>query len=71
MLREIAIGGALAPSPVLYVLVAIPLYLIIDRFASAIGFYRLVWNPALVRVGLFVCLLSGFVLLTKPGGMLP
>jgi protein AaeX len=71
MLREISLGGALAPSLVLYVLAAIPLFVIVDRLSSAIGFYRLVWNPALVRLALFLCLLSGLVLITSPERLLP
>jgi protein AaeX len=66
MLREIGLFGAGVPSLLLYFLAAIPLFLVIDRLASALGFYRLVWHPSLVRLALFVCLFSGLVLLTKP-----
>jgi protein AaeX len=66
MLREVALFGALAPTLLLYFLAAIPLFLMIDRLASPLGFYRLVWHPSLVRLALFVCLFSGLVLLTKP-----
>ena len=64
MLREIALFGALAPSLLLYFLAAIPLFLIIDRLASPLGFYDLVWHPPLVRLGLFACVLCGLVLFT-------
>jgi hypothetical protein len=67
MLIETNVGGALAPSLLLYVLVSIVLFLVTDRVASAIGFYRIVWHPALVRFALWVCLLSALVLLTRPG----
>ena len=66
MLREIPLFGALAPSLLLYFLATIALFLVIDRIASPLGLYRLVWHPPLVRLGLFVCLLSALVLLTAP-----
>jgi Protein of unknown function (DUF1656) len=64
MLREIALFGALAPSQLLYFLASVLLFLAIDRIASPLGFYRLVWYPPLVRLALFVCLFSGLVLFT-------
>jgi hypothetical protein len=66
MLREISLFGALVPSLLLYFLTAIPLFLAIDRLASPLGIYRLVWHPPLARLALFVCLFSGLVLLTRP-----
>ena len=66
MLREISLFGALVPSVLLYFLTAIPLFIAIDRLASPLGLYRLVWHPPLVRLALFVCLFSGLVLLTGP-----
>lgn len=64
MPREIALFGALAPMLLLYFLAAIPLFLMIDRLASPLGFYRLVWHPPLVRLALFACVFSGLVLFT-------
>lgn len=66
MLREISLFGALVPSLLLYFLAVIPLFLVIDRLASPLGIYRLVWHPPLARLALFVCLFSGLVLLTRP-----
>jgi len=66
MLREVPLFGALAPSLLLYFLLAIPLFLGVDRLASPLGLYHLVWHPPLVRLALFVCLFSGLVLLTRP-----
>jgi hypothetical protein len=66
MLREVGLFGALVPSLLLYFLAAIPLFLLVDRLASPLGLYRLVWHPPLVRLALFVCLFSGLVFLTKP-----
>ena len=71
MLIETNVGGALAPSLLLYGLVSIVLFLVTDRVASAIGFYRIVWHPALVRFALWVGLLSALVLLTRPGVVAP
>ena len=66
MLREVGLFGALVPSLLLYFLTAIPVFLAIDRLASPLGLYRLVWHPPLVRLALFVCLFSALVLLTAP-----
>jgi len=66
MLREISLFGALVPSLLLYFLTVIPLFLVIDRLASPLGLYRIVWHPLLARLALFVCLFSGLVLLTGP-----
>jgi hypothetical protein len=66
MLREISLFGALVPSVLLYFPAAIALFLVIDRLASPLGLYRLVWHPPLVRLALFVCLFAGLVLLTRP-----
>jgi len=66
MLREIGLFGALVPSLLLYFLVSVALFLVIDRLASPLGVYRLVWHPPLVRLALFVCLFSGLVLFTHP-----
>ena len=54
MLREIPLFGALAPSLLLYFLASIALFLVIDRIASPLGFYRLVWHPPLVRLALLL-----------------
>jgi len=64
VLREIGVFGALTPSLLLYFLAAIPLFLVIDRLAAALGFYRIVWHPPLVRLAIFVCLFAGFVFVT-------
>ncbi len=66
MLRELALFGALAPSTLLYFLAAIPLFVILDRLLARLGVYRFVWHPPLARFGLFLCLFSALVLLTRP-----
>jgi len=65
MLREVSIFGALAPSLLLYFLASIALFLVIDRVASPLGFYHLVWHPPLVRLAVFACVFSGLILLTR------
>jgi hypothetical protein len=64
MLREIPLFGALVPSLLLYFLASIALFLVIDRVASPLGFYRFVWHPPLVRLALFAGVFSGLVLFT-------
>ena len=64
MLREFAIFGAFAPSVLFYLLASVLLFLMIDRIAWPLGFYRRVWHPPLVRLALFACLFSGLVLFT-------
>ena len=66
MLREIGLFGAGVPSPLLYFLAVVPLFLAVDQLAKPLGLYRLVWHPPLVRLALFVCLFSALVLLTRP-----
>jgi protein AaeX len=65
MLREIGLFGAGVPSLLLYFLAAVPLFLVVDRLARLLGLYRLVWQPPLVRLALFVCIFSGLVLSTS------
>jgi protein AaeX len=59
MLREVGISGALAPSLLIYFLVAIPTFLVLDLPLSRLGLYRLLWHPPLARFALFVCLFYG------------
>jgi hypothetical protein len=66
MLREIALFGALAPTLLLYFLASILLFVIGDRLITRAGVYRLFWHPPLVRLGLFVCVFSLLVFMTRP-----
>jgi hypothetical protein len=66
MLRELPIFGALAPSYLFYFLASILLFVIVDRLATKLGLYRLLWHPPLARLGLFLALFSVLVLATGP-----
>jgi hypothetical protein len=62
MLAEVPLFGALAPSLLLHFLLAVGLFVPIDRLMARGGFYRLVWHAALARFGAFLCLFSGLAL---------
>jgi hypothetical protein len=62
MLREIGLFGALAPSLLLYFLASVPVFLALDRIASRLGAYRLLWNPPVARFALFVGVFCGLSL---------
>jgi len=64
MLREFALFGALAPSLLLYFVVAILLFVVVDGLVARLGIYRLVWHPPLAQFGLFLCIFSMLVLST-------
>ena len=66
MLRELSMFGALAPSYLFYFLTSILLFVIVDRLATKLGLYRLLWHPPLARLGLFLALFSVLVLATGP-----
>jgi protein AaeX len=59
--REIAIGGILAPGLIVSALLALVAMLILRRLLSRLGFYGLIWHPALFNAALFVLLLGGIV----------
>lgn len=66
MLRETAVFDALVPSLLLYFLGAFLAFAVLDRLAARAGIYRLLWHPALARLGLFVAAFSALVLSAKP-----
>ena len=66
MLRELPLFGALAPSMLLYFIGAILLYIIFDQLISPLRIDRFLWHPPLARLGMFLCLLSLFVISTRP-----
>ena len=66
MLIEIPLFGGLAPSILLYFFFAIGLFIAIDRLIGELGVWSLVWHPPLARFGLFLCVFSALVIVTRP-----
>jgi hypothetical protein len=62
MLAEISLFGALAPSLLIYFVVALGLSIALGLLAGRLGFDRLAWHPLLARFGLFLCLFSTLAL---------
>lgn len=56
---EIDISGVFVSSVVALGVTAFLLTVLLRRLASAVGFYRIVWHPALFDVALFVILFAG------------
>lgn len=56
MPREISFFDAYVPTLLLAVIIAGVIALIADRILVWLGFYNLVWHPALFRVSLFTCI---------------
>ncbi len=66
MLIEVPLFGGLAPSLLPYFLLAIALFVAIDRLLSGLGIWSLAWHAPLARFGLFLCVFSTLVLATGP-----
>jgi len=62
MIAELDIFGVLVAPIVAYVLLAIPVLLLLRWVLARLGFFRLVWHPALFEVSLYLIILSLFVL---------
>jgi hypothetical protein len=62
MIAELDIFGVLVAPIVAYVLLAIPVLLLLRWALARLGFFRLVWHPALFEVSLYLIILSLFVL---------
>lgn len=62
---EIAIGGILAPGLIVSALLALVVMLVLRRLLSWIGFYGLIWRPALFNAALFVLLLGGIAAISS------
>jgi hypothetical protein len=56
---EIAIDGILAPGLIVSALLALVALLVLRRLLSWIGFYGLIWHPALFNAALFILLIGG------------
>lgn len=62
MPREIAVFGVLIPTLLPWFLVSLLLQVALDRMLGAVGFYRAVWHPALVRLCLFASIFGALLL---------
>ena len=60
MPREISLFDAYIPTILLLAIAAGIVTLLLDRVLTMLGWYKLVWHPALFRVSLFACLVSLF-----------
>jgi hypothetical protein len=68
MSAELSLYGLYVPTLLLLAIVALICTRVLGRFLMRIGFYRLVWHPALFEFALFFILLGGFsTLLTGRG----
>ncbi len=65
MRYELDIAGVLMPALLLWCVVAYALSALLHAGLRRIGFYRLVWHPALFDFALFICLLGGVVYLSS------
>ena len=63
MPREIALGNALVPGLLVLCVLSLALLWLLDWAAGRYGLYRLVWQPPLFRLAVFVCVFGGIALL--------
>ena len=66
MLREVAFFDVLVPSFLLYFIISIVLFLLVDGVVRRLGLYQFTWHPPLARCGLYLCLFAALVFLTRP-----
>lgn len=62
MIAELDIFGVLVAPIVAYALLAIPVMLVLRWVLARLGFFSLIWHPALFEVSLYLIILSLFVL---------
>jgi hypothetical protein len=65
MRYEIDIFGVLAPSLLLWLVVAYGLSMLLRAGLERAGVYRAVWHRALFDLALYVCLLGGVIYLSS------
>ena len=63
MNTEINIAGSYMAPIVLYALLSLPIFLVLRVILARIGFWRLVWHPALFETALYLSILSLLILL--------
>jgi hypothetical protein len=62
MLQEVNVTGIYFAPIVVYALVAIPIFLVARWLLTLIGFWRVVWHPALFETALYVSILASIIL---------
>ncbi len=62
-MTELNIAGIYMAPIVLYASVALPIFLGLRAILARIGFWRLVWHPALFETALYLSILSLLILL--------
>lgn len=65
MRYEIDIFGVLAPSLLLWLVVAYGVFALLRAGLERIGLYRAVWHRALFDLAVYLCLLGGIVYLSS------
>jgi protein AaeX len=63
MNSELNIAGIYMAPIVLYAIVALPIFLMLRVILARVGFWRLVWHPALFETALYLSILSLLILL--------
>ncbi|MDB5360181.1 MAG: hypothetical protein JWO51_1478 [Rhodospirillales bacterium] len=63
MMTELNVAGIYMAPIVLYAMVALPIFLVLRVILARIGFWRLVWHPALFETALYLSILSLLILL--------
>jgi protein AaeX len=63
MNSELNIAGIYMAPIVLYAIVALPIFLVLRVILARVGFWRLVWHPALFETALYLSILSLLILL--------
>ncbi len=66
---EIDIHGVLVAPLLVWMALAFATTSALHRLLARVGFYRLVWHPALFDLAVFVVLLGGFVVFLQIGTM--
>jgi hypothetical protein len=63
MMIELNVAGIYMAPIVLYAMMALPIFLVLRVILARIGFWRLVWHPALFETALYLSILSLLILL--------
>lgn len=64
MIGEVSVYGVYVPWLLVLALLALVVSMLLGRLLGRLGFYRLVWHPALVDASLFVIVLGALAALS-------